>query len=277
MIDLEGKVALVTGAGRGIGLATAKLLLDQGCRVAVTDVDADLAKQANRSIQQQGRRTMHAPLDVRDADAFIDVAAKVADRLGTVDILVNNAGIMPLGGFLDQAPELDRRQIEINLFGVINGMRAVLPGMTSRRSGHIVNIASAAGKVGVPNAAVYSATKHAVVGLTEAVRYEMRESGVSFSYVLPSLVDTDLISGTRQPRWPPVAKPEHVAEAVLSAVQRGKVEVYVPFGARLSAILPAVFPRFIYERIGEWLKFDAMFERIDAVGRAAYQQRISAD
>src|SRR5690606_16876449 len=124
-------------------------------------------------------------LDVTDLDAFRDVVARVEADLGPIDLLVNNAGIMPVGGFAALASTTDEKQIAINLHGVIHGMRAMLPRMERRRRGHIVNIASSAGKIGIPNLAVYCATKHAVVGLTEAVRAEYIASGIGFTYVMP--------------------------------------------------------------------------------------------
>src|SRR5690606_12715348 len=121
-------------------------------------------------LRATGARVGAYRLDVTDLDAFTDVVARVEGELGPVDILVNNAGIMPVGPFAALAPDTDDKQIAINLFGVIHGMRATLPRMMRCKRGHVVNIASSAGKVGIPNIAVYCATKHAVVGLTEAVR-----------------------------------------------------------------------------------------------------------
>lgn len=268
-----GRIALVTGAGRGIGLATARALLEAGAPVALCDIDEQRVEEAVRELGRIGPKARAYPLDVREPRQWEAVLKRVKKDLGPVDVLVNNAGIMPLGGFLKLDPAVDARQIDINVHGVVHGMRAVLPGMVTRGRGHIVNIASAAGKVGMPYAAVYSAAKHAVVGLTEAVRHEFQPHGVQFTYVMPSLVDTELISGAGRVRWPPVARPEDVADAILDALETGRVDVYVPRVARLAAVLPALFPRRVYERIGTLLGLATIFADVDHEARAAYRAR----
>src|SRR5204863_696097 len=110
---------------------------------------------------------------------------------------VNNAGIMPVGPFLEESDEAAIRQLDINVHGVIFGMKEAVPRMLARRSGHVLNLASTAGKVGVPHLATYCATKHAVVGLSETMRAELRHSGVEFTCVMPALVDTELTSGVQ--------------------------------------------------------------------------------
>ena len=116
-------------------------------------------------------------------------------------MLINNAGIMPLGPFAEEDDATARRMIDINVHGVIFGTKLAIPGMRQRGSGHIVNIASQAGKAGIPGGATYCATKHAVVGLSEAVRAELRDTGVEVSVVMPAVVDTELGSGlARDPR-----------------------------------------------------------------------------
>lgn len=272
--DIAGRVALVTGAARGIGRSIAQTLLEHGARVAMTDVDVTLMDVTAGTLDPRRTRTRVYELDVRDPDAFADVVARVEVDLGPVDILVNNAGIMVLGRFADGTFEREQRQFEVNVYGVMNGMRAVLPRMKTRRRGHIVNIASSAGVVGIPYAAGYSATKHAVVGLTEAVRREEYDQGVDFSYILPVPVKTELMAGARGMRWPPIIPPEDVAGAVIEAVRTGRVDVFVPRSARLGVILQAVTPRNFYERFGRFLRMDRLFGDVDEQRRKAYTERI---
>jgi len=272
--QIANRVAIVTGGARGIGRAITERLLDEGVRVALLDRDADTAQTCVEALGRPASSLRSYVADVTRLDAFREVVRSVEADLGPVDILVNNAGIMPLGGFLDQDPEVDRRQIEVNLFGVLNGMRAALPGMASRGRGHIVNIASVAGRMPAPYAAVYSASKYGVVGVTEAIRYEYDGTGVDFSYVMPALVETELISGTGRPRFPPPVQPSDVADAVVRALRTGRVEIFVPRFARLSVILPALLPRRIYERIGRAFGVAEMFAQVDRDGRAAYRERI---
>ncbi|MCB9686128.1 MAG: SDR family oxidoreductase [Alphaproteobacteria bacterium] len=273
---IAGSCALVTGGARGIGRAIAVALLREGVKVVIADVDGVAAARTASELAGDGRVVVPVDLDVRDREAFAAVVERIESDVAPVDILVNNAGIMPLGPFLEQSPDRDDRQIDINVRGVVHGMRAVLPGMLRRRRGHVVNVASVAGKVGVPFAAVYAGTKHAVVGLTEAVRHELRDSGVDLSYIMPAIVDTELTSGTRSLRYPPRVRPEQVADAVVRALRTGRVDVFVPEFTRLTAVLPILLPRSVVERVGRWFGIDQVFAELDADARRAYDLRMDA-
>src|SRR5215831_18618561 len=191
---LAGQTAAITGAARGIGKATAQALLAKGMRVAIGDVDLAAAEQTAAEL---GPSAIAARLDVTDRASFCAFLDRAEQQLGPVDVLVNNAGIMQIGRFIDEDDLTARRMIDINLHGVILGMKLGLERMLPREHGHIVNISSQAGKYGSPGGATYSATKHAVVGLTEAVRGELRlmKAHIDLSYVMPFVVDTELGSG----------------------------------------------------------------------------------
>lgn len=273
---ISGQCALVTGAARGIGRAVAEALIGEGVKVALADRDGPLVQSAAEALSRTGAPARAFALDVRDAAAFGDAIARIESELAPVDILINNAGIMSLGGFLDQEPTLDERQIDVNLRGTLHGIRAVLPGMLARGRGHVVNIASVAGVVGVPYSAVYVATKHAVVGLTEALHNEYLDTapGLSFSYVLPGIVETELTSGTRRLRYPPPVQPADVAQGVVRALRTGRVDVYVPRFGRMARLLPVLLPRRLLERVGRMFGVDQVFATVDPSARAAYQARI---
>lgn len=266
--DPSGKLALITGGARGIGRCTASRFVDAGARVVIADLDGDVAEQTGRDLGV----TAHQ-LDVTDGNAFAALVERVEADVGPIEILVNNAGIMSLGRFTEQHPRNDDKQLAVNVFGVINGMRAVLPRMTRRGRGRIVNVASMAGRIGVPNGAVYSATKHAVIGLTESVRLENRGSGIRFTYVMPAPVKTELLAGAKELKFPPLVQPEEVAEAIVDAVQRGKLDVYVPRVGRLLSILPAVLPLRVQDAIGDLLGLSRLFGDIDQEARKAYEAR----
>src|SRR5262245_52918024 len=165
--SLSGKVVAITGGARGIGKATAAALVRKGCRVAIGDLDLDLAE---RTATELGGGTVALALDVTDRASFAAFLDAAERELGPVDVVVNNAGIMPVAPLVEEPDDSIRRQIDINLYGVIVGTQLAIERLRPRGSGHIVNIASQAGKGGVPGIATYSATKHAVVGLSEAVR-----------------------------------------------------------------------------------------------------------
>ena len=192
-----GRAVAITGGARGIGKAIAAELVRRGARPAIGDLDLATAERAAAEL---GGGTVALPLDVTDRDSFAAFLDGARERLGALDGVVNNAGIMPVTPIDRESEDSIRRQIEINLVGVITGTRLAIERLRPRGEGWIVNIASQAGKVGLPGIATYAATKHGVVGFSEAVRAELRGSGVEVVCVMPTLVNTELTSGVGQ-RW----------------------------------------------------------------------------
>src|SRR2546430_17033541 len=163
------------------------------------------------------------PLYVTDRSSFVSFLNEAERQFAPIDVLVNNAGIMQIGRFIDEDDVTAVRMVDINLHGVITGTKLALERMLPRDRGHIVNISSQAGKFGAPGGATYSATKHAVVGLTEAVRGEMRLMGanIDLSYVMPYVVKTELGSGLGQARGLRHPQPPESADANAYALQNG--------------------------------------------------------
>lgn len=267
---VAGRVVAITGGGRGIGLATARAFLARGARVAIGDIDEDLAREAAAGL---GGGAIGLPLDVTQRESFAAFLDEVEANLGPLDVLVNNAGIMPLAPVLDERDDVAERQVEINVHGVIVGTKLALRRMSTRCSGHVVNIASAAGKAGFPGAATYCATKHAVVGFSEAVRAEMRNTGIEVSVVMPAVVNTELGSGLARSRGVGVVEPEDVAEAIVTSVERPRFEVYVPRVLGPLVAFMAALPRPAREAIGRVLKGDQVLAKADMTARAAYEAR----
>src|ERR1700684_4431006 len=208
---LAGQTAAITGAARGIGRATAEAFLRQGMRVAIGDVDLAAAR---KTADELGPAAVALELDVTERESFSGFLDGAEEQLGPLDVLVNNAGIMQIGRFLDEDDLTARRMVDINLHGVILGTKLALARMVERDRGHVVNISSQAGKFGAPGGATYSATKHAVVGLTEAVRGEMRlmRANIDLSYVMPYVVNTELGGGLGQARGFSNLQPAEVAD-----------------------------------------------------------------
>jgi short-subunit dehydrogenase len=264
---LTGRVVAITGAARGIGLATARMLVARGARVAIGDLDGPLAELVAAELGCHG-----AALDVTRRESFAAFLAGTEARLGPLDVLINNAGVMHVGPFLEEDDAWTRRQLDINVGGVALGMKLALPGMIARGGGHVVNVASAAAKVGIPREAVYSASKHAVAGLTEAVRGELRGTGVELSLVMPGLVRTDLAAGTT--RGSPVLGPERVAAAIAGALERPRFAVYVPRAYAGLALIATALPRRVSEPLLRVAGTERNTARTTPADRAAYEQRM---
>ena len=244
--SLQGKVIVITGGARGIGAKTAAALVNHGAKVAIGDLDQVRAEKAAGEL---GGDTIALALDVTDTRAFTAFLDEVEARLGPIDVLINNAGIMPLSPLDEEDDASTRRQIEINLHAVIHGTREAIKRMRPRRTGHIVNVASMAGKAGFPGAATYCATKHAVVGLSEAVHLELRGTGVDVSCVLPAIVRTELAAGLGEAKMIKSVLPEDVAEAIVGALRKPRFDVYVPKSLDAMGRITRLLPR----KTGEWI------------------------
>jgi NAD(P)-dependent dehydrogenase (short-subunit alcohol dehydrogenase family) len=267
---LAGKIVAITGGARGIGRATASALIAQGARVAIGDIDAPLAETTALKL---GSGTIGLPLDVTDRASFTRFIEEVEGRLGPLDVLINNAGIMPIGPFVSETDATADRLIDINLKGVIIGSKLALQRFLPRGRGHLVNIASVAGKGGFPGGATYCATKHAVVGLSEAVRAEVRRTDIDVSIVMPVVVNTELGSGLQKTRGIRVIEPEDVAAAIVEALQTGRVNVYVPRTIEGLFRLMNLVPRSVADFITKVLKGDQVLVNPDHMLRSAYEQR----
>src|SRR5829696_5258407 len=239
---LSGQVAAITGAARGIGKATAEAFIRQGMKVAIGDLDL---AEAQKAADRLGAGTIALELNVTDKDSIERFLDETEKQLGPVDVLVNNAGIMQLGRFWEEDDATAQRMVDINLHGVIWGSKSALRRMIPRGRGAIVNIASQAGLYGAPGGATYSATKHGVVGLSEAVRGELRLAGhdIQVSYVCPVVVNTELGRGTADTKGMTMVQPQDVADGIVEALQLGAVDVHVPKSVKRVQKVTALLPR----------------------------------
>jgi NADP-dependent 3-hydroxy acid dehydrogenase YdfG len=270
---LTGQVAAITGAARGIGRATAQAFLREGMKVAIGDLDYATAQ---KTAEELGHGTLAFQLDVTRRESVKDFLDGVEAQLGPIDVLVNNAGIMQVGHTLweeDDATTL--RMIDINVNGVMHGIKEVVPRMLARGRGHVVNVASTAGKGGFPGGGTYCGTKHFVVGVSEALRAELRGSGIEVSCVMPVVVNTELASGLTETRGVKQVQPEDVANEIVAALQDARFDVFVPRSVAGITKMMNLLPRSGREGLSRALKADQVLAQIDTGKRAAYELRAS--
>lgn len=216
-MQLKGAVAVVTGASSGIGEATAVALAQRGAKVVLAARRSDRLDELAERIERAGGRALAVRCDVGDHEQLRKLRAITEEAYGPTDILVNNAGVPGGGEFAKLSYEQIQNVVQVNITGVLFGTRAFLPGMLARGHGHIVNMASLAGRFVAPGAAVYSATKHAVVAFSEALNYETEGSDVLVTAINPGFVATE---GFPQGALPGVIvmKPERIADAVVRVI-----------------------------------------------------------
>jgi NAD(P)-dependent dehydrogenase (short-subunit alcohol dehydrogenase family) len=267
-VALQDIHVAITGGARGIGAATAERLRREGALVTLGDIDAGTVEATAARLGAVG-----LGLDVTDRESFTAFIDAAEQAQGPLDVLINNAGIMPIGPFLDEPDEVARRQFDINVHGVILGMKIVLPRMLARGHGHVVNLASAAGRMAsLPGEATYVATKHAVVGLSEAVRCELEGTGVTVTTVLPNLADTRLGSGMRAARGMKKLGVNQIADAIVDGLREQRAEVYVPRSLRPLTVLDLALPRRPRRAVHRAFASDRIAQDFDHERRAAYQE-----
>ncbi|GAA0909406.1 SDR family oxidoreductase [Virgisporangium ochraceum] len=211
-------------------------------------------------------------LDVTGTASYRAFLAAARERFGPLDVLVGNAGVMWVGPFAAEPEEVTRRQLDVNVHGVIRGARLAVPDMVARGRGHLVTIASAASRVAPAGEATYAATKHAVLGYCTALRAELRGTGVRVSVVLPTVVETELAAGTAHGRVRRL-RPDDVAAAVLATVRRPRPEVWVPRRVAALVRLRDVLPGRLREAMVRAMVPDQVAATDPAV-RAEYHRRV---
>lgn len=239
-------MAVVTGASSGIGWATARELAARGASVVAVARRED---RLQALVAEIGARASHVVCDVADADAVSTAGARVLAEYGRIDVLVNNAGMPLHRAFLDSSVEDLQRVMQVNYMGAVYWMKAVLPAMQAQGRGAVVNVASTAGAVPWTWEAGYSASKAAVIALSEAVAPELRRYGVYCGWVNPGLVRTEIFSDEALRHIPPrvrrtMIEPAEVARAIADAVEHERLGVTVPRVMGLTPLVRQLMPRF---------------------------------
>jgi NAD(P)-dependent dehydrogenase (short-subunit alcohol dehydrogenase family) len=289
--DYSGKVAIITGGASGIGAALAKELARAGAEVVLADRQVDLGEQVASAIRSSGGRAAVAEADVRSLPSLTRVVQDTVGRLGAVDYFFNNAGI-GVGGEMEAYEPRDWDDVfDVNLRGVANGIQAVYPVMIGQRRGHIVNTASVAGLIATPAQGSYTATKHAVVALSKALRLEAKRHGVRVSVLCPGVIRTPILSGGKYGRLNMVGLSEKtllefweklrpldvdvLARRAVQAVGRNEAIIVIPGWWKALWLFDRLSPSFsaaVWEKALERSRRD-----IEAAGgRPARQERVAA-
>ena len=252
MKNFEGRVAVITGGASGVGYATATLLAEKGCSLALVDINAERLEAAAKGFSAQGVKVSTHVVDVANAEEMEALPAAVVAEHGAVHILVNNAGVSVSATFEDHTLEDLQWIIGINLWGVIHGCKFFLPELRKVEEAHIVNISSMFGFIGVPSQSSYCATKFAVKGFTEALWAELQDTKIGVTSIHPGGVSTNIAESMRsyddtlrEATTKGIAQsrpPSEVAKVIVKAIEKNKLRAIVGIEAYVSDWLKRILP-----------------------------------
>ncbi len=242
-MELAGKTALITGASRGIGRAIALEFARQGVeQLLILARSQDALIELAQEISTIGGNAIPIVCDLRDSEQVNIIVAQAWRDHGPIDILVNCAGIAHQQLFLESHPRKLQEEIGVNLIGLVTITRSVARRMVKQKQGLIVNVSSLMGKLAAPTMATYSATKFAILGLTQALRGELQPYNVRVVALLPSLTDTDMVREQKHFRWVIPQSAEVVAKALVRGIKRGKSEIMVGWQSQMATLLQRLLP-----------------------------------
>jgi len=270
MKSFSGKLAVVTGAAMGMGKMLSSMLLDEGCRVALVDINEASLDATQKLLSEKGECSAFV-CDISDSTSVYSMADSIRDQMGGVDILINNAGIVIAKPLLDlNEGEIDK-MIQVNLTAQFWLTRAFLPNMIEMNSGHIVNVASAGGILAIPNLSAYCASKFGVIGFSDAVRQEIKRKklNIGLTVVCPNTVNTGMFTGAKMVTGTKLLTSENVCRQIIKGIKGNKPMVAIPsFSVKIiTPLMKALLPT----RTMDWLnKVLGMWDANDqTVGRSA--------
>jgi short-subunit dehydrogenase len=255
--SLQGRTVLITGGSRGLGLALARQMADEGARLAICGRDPESLERARESLAKLGAEVMAVPADMTDPASVAELLEAVRQRLGPIDVLVNNAGVIEVGPAVTMTVADYEEAMSTNFWGMLYPTLALLPEMRARRTGRIVNITSIGGKLGIPHLLPYSASKFAAVGFSQGLRAEVAADGIKVVTVCPGLMRTGsprnaIFRGQHRSEyaWFSISdalpglsiSAEKAARRIVAACRRGDAEVLFPIPAKVAAVVNAVAP-----------------------------------
>ncbi|RKG53369.1 SDR family oxidoreductase [Corallococcus sp. AB011P] len=277
--SFQGKTVVITGGSRGLGLVMARMLLKQGARVAICGRDVESLQRAHADLERMGGEVLTLRCDVRDQVQVDAMVGAVHERWGAVDVLINNAGVIMVGPLESMTLEDFEEAVDVHLWGPLYTTLAVAPAMKARGEGRIVNVASMGGKLSIPHLVPYSASKFALVGLSDGLRTELAQDGILVTTACPSLIRTGSPRNAsfkgdheKEYAWFHVSNSmmgvsmsaERVARKIIEACRRGDAEALVGMPAKLGAVGRALAPNLtarVLDAVNRLLPQDSTPER----------------
>lgn len=256
MKNVQGKTVLITGGAMGMGKLWAQHFANDRARLVLWDINQDALTATEKEFKALGTDVTVNVVDVTDRKRVYEVVNEFIKENGPIDVLVNNAGIVAGGEFLKTSDEKMAATIDIDLKALMWTMKAVLPGMIEKGEGHIVNISSASGFIGVPYMPAYTASKWGVIGLTESVRLEMKDlghRGINFTIFCPSYVDTGMFEGAKAPLLSKILKPEEVIDIAYKGFKDNKLFILEPWLVKITPLLKSVLPTSVFDFVSDVL------------------------
>lgn len=256
MKHVEGKTVLITGGAMGMGKLWADHFAKDKANLILWDINKKALEEAKKDLSKAGVIVKTAVVDVTDREKVYATVKEHEAEVGAIDVLINNAGIVAGGEFLKTPDEKLEMTFKVDLIALMWTMKAVLPGMIEKGAGHIVNISSASGFIGVPFMPSYTASKWGVIGLTESVRLEMKALGhknINFTIFCPSYVDTGMFEGAKAPLMTKILKPEEVIDIAYKGFKNNDIYILEPWLVKLTPMLKGLLPTPIFDTISDIL------------------------
>lgn len=250
MSTFKNKHVLITGGASGIGFLMGKYALEEkAAKLIIWDIDRTKLIQTKEKLPQFYDQIHTYQVDISDSDQIYRAAEKVIEEHSHIDILINNAGIVIGKQFANHSPQEIENTIAINLAGVMHTARAFLAGMIERNQGHIVNIASAAGRMANPKMSVYAGSKWGVIGWSESLRVELKQqnSNIRVTTIEPSYINTGMFEGVTPPLLTPMLDSEDISKRIIRSVQKNKIHLRAPFMVKLLPLLKGILPTRVFD------------------------------